>query len=684
MIVIKCGVREILKNASDAHSEMRTAAYLFNRLVAVERWRRTEYSKIRSRYVPGLGELEHAYEELSDWIGAFAGAEASKRGTIRRKRQVASAPKRKGGPAKPTRQVDAAEEISDIEIMKQWRKAAGDAMKPLREEFNTILDRVPVTYEARTCGVAVERIEERNRLRKLVSEKTTEAKELLEARAALDAITDEIDAVTPATHKKKVANARVLAEMLEEPWHEAWKDCARLDAIAYDLVEWIGNMHNLNHGTYEAVQRAVVAAGKRPPPRADCEPRKPKQRPAFSHRMYRKMGWQIQKGMTWGGVLAGKCRDLRVTDIRSHTGESKRATMAIRITQPDGKPATWVSVAATLHRPIPEDTKLAWLYLVPEERPGPVSGTPIEKIEDQKIGRQGGKVEYSVQLTVEPTKPLIERAVGTGHVHVELRWTKSGRTLDVAAVNGKSLLLPMDGKHGLVEKLRFAELLRGHADDHFNTACEELAKQLLSMPQDIQDMCVNLKHWKRHEKLRRVSNTLAAKVPGNETLPVWNAWRHARVRKNLDLFAPYAEFEQWMRADTSPAFVFACWLEIWRRKDEHLEYVAEGTKRRALKWRKNFYRNVAARLSEQYETCSLGGATNLAALALRTVTEDPDSGLPKEIRHNRFLAAPSELKEALMYTFGERLRDSPDTGGARNSEKDAENDSGEPLAGAAE
>lgn len=664
MIVIKCGVREILKNASDAHAEMRTAAHLFNRLVAVERWRRTEYSKIRSRYVPGLGELEAAYEELSDWIGAFKGAEPSKRGSIRRKRQVASAPKYKGGPAKPTRQVDAAEEFSDIEIMKQWRKAAGDAMKPLREEFNMILGRAPVTYEARTCGVAVERIEERNRLRKIVAEKTTEAKELREARAALDAITEEIDAITPATHKKKVANARVLAEMLEEPWHEAWKDCARLDDAAYKLVEFIGTLHNLNHGTYEAVQRAVVAAGKRPPPRADCEPRKPKQRPAFSSRMYRKMGWQIQKSMTWGGVLAGKCRDLRVADIRPHTGVSQRMTMSIRITQPDGNPATWVSVAATLHRPLPEDTKLTWVYLVPEERPG--------------------KIEYSVQLTVDPTEPLIKRAVGTGHVHVELRWTQSGRTLDVAAINGKSLLLPVDGEYGLVEKLRFSERLRGHADDHFNVACAELAKRLPSMPQDIQDMCVNLPHWKRHEKLRLVSNALAAKVPDNKTLPVWNAWRDARLHRKLDLFAPYAEFEQWMPDDASQMFVFACWLETWRRKDEHLEYTSEGTKRRALKWRKDFYRNVAAHLSEQYETCSLGGATNLAAIALRTVTEDPDSGLPKEVRHNRFLAAPSELKEALVYAFGERMRDAPDTGGARNGRKYAGNDSVEPLAGAAE
>lgn len=673
MIVIKCGVREILKNAKDAHAEMRTAAHLFNRLVAVERWRRKEYSTIRSRYVPGLGELEEAYEQLSDWIGAFKGAETSKRGVIRRKRQIASAPKHKGGPAKPTRQVDAAEELSDIEIMKQWRKAASDAMKPLRAEFAALLGDASVTYEARTCGVEVERIKERNRLREIVAEKTSAEKflevaakvGLREAHAALKTITDEIDAVTPATHKKKAANKRVLAEMLEEPWPEAWKDCARLDDVAYKLVEWIGTLHNLNHGTYEAVQRAVEAAGKRPPPRPDSEPRKPKQRPAFSRRMYRKMGWQIQKSMTWGGVMEGKCRDLHVSDVRPHTGDKQRMTMSIRITQPNGEPATWVDVAATLPRPIPEDTKLTWVYLVPEERPG-------------------NKIEYSVQLTVQPTAPLIERAVGAGHVHVALRWTQSGRTLNVADINGKPLLLPVEGKHGLVEKLRYAESCRGYSDDHFNTAREELAKRLSSMPQDIQDMCKNLPHWKRHEKLRRVANALAAKVPGNETLPAWNAWRDARLRQKLDLFAPYAELEQWMRADASPAFVFACWLEAWRRKDEHLEHMAEGTKRRALKWRKDFYRNVAARLSEQYETCSLGGATDLAALALRTVTEDPDSGLPKEVRHNRFLAAPSELKEALEYVFGERMRDAPGTGGARSSEKNAGTDAEEPLAGAAE
>lgn len=611
MIVLKFGVRKITGGATYAHAEMRTAHYLYNALVAVERWKRREFATIRSRYVPGLAEIEDAYEQLSDWIGEHAGRDGSERGGIREKRQKASAPKEPNGKPHPTKQVDDDKEKSIIAQMKTWRSAASAVAKPLRDAFEALVKPAKEEYQRRTS------------------------------------VGPEGD-----NHAKKRLNASVRIEMLDEPWHDAWKGVARLEAAAYELRSWIGDAHNLNHGTYTAVADDLVRAGKRPPPRPDGEPRKPKQRPAFSRRGLRKMGWQIQGGVAWSDVLAGKCRDLKIDDMRPQGGSGHRwrATMRIRISQPD-RTNEWVTLNVAVHRPVPDDTHITWVYLVPEERPG-------------------DRWEYSVQLTATPSEPLIRRAPGTGHAHVSLRWTQHGDTLEVADVNGVPLLLP-GGPRGIVAKLRFAESLRGFSDKHFDSARTELSKRLDGMPDDVRAMCANISHWKRHEQLRHVSNVLATTMPEGRALETWYAWRDHRLAKRLDLFVPLSEFWEWAGGD-----VFACWLETWRHKDEHLERMAEGTRRGAIGARRDFYRVTAARLSERFATYSLGGAVDLAALALRDKSEDRPEELHQAARHNRTLAAVSELKEAIKYAFGpDRMReqsgDAEPPEGTRDGEKHA-------------
>lgn len=630
-------------------SEMRGAHYLFNALVAIERWRRSEYAALRSRYVPGLAEVDTAYEQLSEWIGEHSGPKGE-RGGIREKRRRASV--QHDGTIIPTKRVDATEEIDVIADMKTWRKAAGEIAAPLRKQFDGLIYAGRVAYEARTCGVPIVWIERRNELAAIKKPTDSEKYELIELRAS-------IVERAPKTHAKGAANARVLAEMLSEDWLVVWKDLARLDATAYELRHWVGNAHSLNHGTYAAVSDDVQRAGKHPPPRPDGEPRRPRQRPAFARGGpgggIRKMGWQIQKPTTWGDVLAGRCGYLRVSDMRPQGGSGRRwrATIGIRIG------TDWVECDTAIHRPIPEDTRIRWVYLVPE--------------------RRGTKTDYSVQLTAEPTAPLIQRAPGHGHVEVALRWTQVGDTLDVASVNGTSLVLP-GGPRGIVAQLRFTESLRSAADRLFDEARAELMKRLPGMSDDVQTRCATIAHWRRHEPMRDVAVALRAPVPRD----VIRAWRTERLHARMDLHASFAEFFAWA-STRGVTDAFACWLELWRSKDVHLEQMAEGTRRRAMLRRREFYRVTAARLTEQFATCSISGAVDLAALALRDKAEDAPRELHQAARHNRVLAATYELKEALEHAFGrERFGDAPKAGGSRASRKDAGIDMPEVAGNAAE
>jgi hypothetical protein len=178
---------------------------------------------------------------------------------------------------------------------------------------------------------------------------------------------------------------------------------------------------------------------------------------------------------------------------------------------------------------------------------------------------------------------------------------------------------------------------------------------------------------------------LAASMPEGLALAAWRAWRDHRLAKKLDLFAPLIEFTEWKWTQSGASTWFACWLETWRHKDEHLERMAEGTRRGAIGARRDFYRVTAARLSERFATCSLGGAIDLAALALRDKSEDRPDELHRAARHNRTLAAVSELKEAIKYAFGpDRMREQPGDedvlGGSRSGSNDAGFASGENAA----
>ncbi len=670
-LALKFGVRGFLSGEEHARAEMRTAHHLYNALVAIERWKRAEYATVRSRYVPGLSEVEAAYEQLSDEIGAKAGP-AGERGTIREKRQKASVvatetasspakkkakrtkkpPADKGYVVVPTKQVDDEEERDAIAELKAWRRAASEMAKPLRAEFDGMIAAAALAYEARTRGVPIEWLEERDRLRDM---------DTPEARAALKELLIRIENKSLKTHAKAAANERVRAEMLEEPWHEAWKDVARCEAKAYALRQWVNDAHHLNHGTYVAVFDDVQRAGKRPPPRPDGEPRKPRQRPAFSMKGLRKMGWQIQGAVTWGDVLAGKCGSLRVSEMRpvkdgndrcerqdrSKTkgqcetepvkdGKEWRAKIGIRITTAERGVNEWVTCDVALHRPIPLDTKVSWVYLVPNVQ-------------------RGGKVDYTVQLTVSPTEPLVRRAPGTGHAHISFRWTLRGHTLEVATVNDVPMLLPPQIYAAAVH----SDLVCGTADELFNVALAEAVSRGLAIPQ-----------WRSPERLYRVAWSLVDPIP--DALATWHLWRQQRLAAGRDLVASLEEVTAWCAAQGVAGDPFAHWLAMWRRKDKHLREIQRGEKERSIRRRRDVYRVWAARWSEQFETVSFGGAVDVAALALRDKAEDRPKELHQAARRNRPVAAVAELREAIVYAFGsERVRDAPPPGGARSSSSDA-------------
>jgi len=651
MLVAKFGVRKFLSGKELAHSEMRAAARYYQCLVSIERWRRDEYRAIRSAAVPGLGEIDIAYQQLDEWIGEHAGPKG-KRGSVREKRRKASV--KAPGVIVPTKKVEADDELDMIAELKIWRKEAGALAKPLRAQFAAAVDPAIAEHARRAAALRL-----------------------------------EWGAVDGDNHAKRRSLITARESMLlEAEWSEPWRRLAALETLTDELKTWVKSARLMSVGTYYAIQqRDFPAACKRPKPRPDGEPHRPKERPSYSRRRFRRIGWEI-KGCTWGDVIDGKSGDLRIANLRNVGGTNggrvkQRATASIRLRQEDSQrwaasdlefyPAhdgEWrVEVEIAIHRPIPLDTKVKWVYLVPEER---------------SLGRW----EYSVQFTLEPTAPLIQRAPGQGVANVDLCWTQDGETLIVAKVNGEPLRLPLGGpRRGVVPSLRHAEYLRSVADKYFDAARDETNARIVGFPTSAAKACAGIAQWRGHGKLRRVSDILVESL-GLQERATWERWKSLRL-PTRDLFElDVARFAAELGL-TDPRTLFAFWLAHWARKDRHLEAMAAGARYHGMGRRTDFYRVTAARLSTEFETCVVGGAVDLAALALRDKTEDRAKELHKAARHNRQLACVHELKAALKNAFGdarycERSGDNENPGGARGPEKEGGSDDPGAVAVAAE
>jgi RNA polymerase subunit RPABC4/transcription elongation factor Spt4 len=136
----------------------------------------------------------------------------------------------------------------------------------------------------------------------------------------------------------------------------------------------------------------------------------------------------------------------------------------------------------------------------------------------------------------------------------------------------------------------------------------------------------------------------------------WNA--HPRGPKP-DLWEPHFETFRslFYGSEMSTEMVLAFWYETWRQKHMHLTSWANNQKAKAIRRRMDFYRNVAAKLSVQYERIVVDD-TDFSKLARRLTSKQKES-LPIEevaIREqgnsHRFLVAPSELRDCMVYRFG--------------------------------
>jgi hypothetical protein len=299
-------------------------------------------------------------------------------------------------------------------------------------------------------------------------------------------------------------------------------------------------------------------------------------------------------------ILDGSDTRVRLEPIPPWSAAANAARHAARTrllrvrvgTSPDRQPI-WFALPVILHRPLPAD--------------GVVRGVGVN------WRRRGAGVVYSVTLVVEQPGALPEPGDGPA-VALDLCWRRlEDGGLRCGYWRGE------DGASGEVRlpaswlaAMERVEALRSLRDQHLNALRPALLAWIDGAP-GVPDWLREARRWMSQWRSARRFAGLAIR------------WRHQRFAGD----------------DAGLALI-----EAWRKRDKHLAEWEANLRDNLLDQRREIYRLAAVALSRRYARLVLED------FDLRRVTTRAGAAdLPAAARHQRFMAAPSELRLALVNAF---------------------------------
>jgi len=437
------------------------------------------------------------------------------------------------------------------------------------------------------------------RLDNLIAEKRSEIKRANATRRRRD--------VTPeqrAELRQWQADRKALRTELKERKADAFADprirtaLAKVDAEALAASKAARAASGVYWGTYCQVEQSLSGMRSGAPPRF------------LRFDGTGKLAVQLQGGLSVAKAFAGEDRRLIIEPVPPKAylpGEPKalqRTRVWLRIGS-DGREPIWTIVPITLHRPLPDDASIKWVYLTRR--------------------RVATKDRWSVCFVLAREsgwqKPELAR---NGSVGVNLGWRVMDngveRGLRVARWVGDDgtegeLRLPMPD----VERWKKTEDLQAIRDQRFNAAVSLLADWLADpgclLPDWLVERTATLRQWRSAARLAAIAIQ----------------WRGERFEGDDTAFAT---------------------LEAWRKKDKHLYEWQANQLRKAIAWREDLYRNLAATLSRRYHTVCLAN-TDWRDLARRPTAEqaETDAGA----RRYQRVASPGALGRLLRERFAETV-----------------------------
>lgn len=402
----------------------------------------------------------------------------------------------------------------------------------------------------------------RAKSRKLIDATPEQRAEIAEHRKALTLLrTQRKELRHTAYHSDE---ARAAMKMLDGKYLQRDKD-----ARAASGLYW---------GTYLSVEQAMSDRRKGAPPR-------------FARfRGEGKLAVQLQGGLS--PDVAFECDDSR---IRIQRLDHKHANVWVRIGS-DNRQPLWTVIPTVLHRPIPTDASIKWVYVTKR-----MTACHPQWAVCFVLARQSGWAKTDT--------------AANGAVGIDVGWRLLEHGLRVASWVGTDgeageLVLPTED----VARWQKCRDLQSIRDTRFDAARDWLAAWLAEhadAPALLLERCETLRQWRSQARL-------AAVVV---------AWRKLRFDGDAAIFAE---------------------MEAWRKQDKHLWTWQEAQRVKAIRWREDIYRNFAAQLSRRYKLAFIED-TNWREMGELFDAEDATAKTPAA--YYRTVASPGRLLEIVRERF---------------------------------
>ena len=471
---------------------------------------------------------------------------------------------------------------------------------------------------------------------------------------------------------------RYITDLLSENGGRAWQVLRRVNDVADQLSKKAKESSGLGPGT----SRWVTEAAKVSFAKTIFSPKglKPYDKTgSIGIQLTESTAEKGTKGLTVARAFS--CQDPRFKlevrpDVRLRKPHPDKQACIARIKLAGrGDKGTYVDVPVILHRAMPPDAVIKWVYL--------------------RVDRIGNIPTYRLQLTLE-SQEFVRKTDLENHVAINFGWRalRSGNIRVATVWDGeRHQYLELD--KSLREFVRHKTSLLSAADRVFNEAKltlrgwieqnglqPELRQAMQAMPfwcwkvepeeltrmsdQEFRTMLGrHLPNWRNTQKLARLSSELLKQVPNMDHQEVYRRWVQERIpakpqgvpwsrwkkeRKALDLFPSWAELSAWY--DGPELERLALYLHIWVEKNDHLVNWARRSEKRIFRHRREIYRRFARNLARTFGHVVVERWDKSETAELPEAEYDTRTPQEEKASAIRQFAGVSLLAQALEHAFG--------------------------------
>lgn len=573
-----------------------------NKLIEIERERRTKYRELRK----SLSETAESLEKKNDEWQNKIDAEYKKLQSIKDETGLHSI-------HRSTRKNSSeAQEIkNNLLILKQEQKKINEDAK---KEFARIEKECFVEGD-----IKYKNLHDKLSVEFLAKKGNADAIDLL--NSSFDSWNEEVVqklVKTLAPRDQEKITLRVRQEMKEMDISSAWLEKLKLQEEAGNKRKDARDSCGCFPGTYQKVEEAVNRSFKD----SQFLPKFQK----FTGEGIVALQIQSPHVLVVSDAFSGQDDRLKIEIITpiDEKKEKRHAIIRMRLGEvnkgKNGKKA-YLDLPVVLHRPLPEDSEIKWICV--------------------KVNKIGTRSIFELQFTLESKSFIKNSPTVDGTVAINLGWrVLENGNVRVATTwdgeNSKVIELPfmMREKNNLAKHLlSVSDKLFDEVKLNFSQWCKKTDLNILvpienqiqaprKLSKKDSNNCSNpirlnetlmqkfeyCSNWRAHGKLAFAAFILRKLYLSNiDWRKFWQDWKNKRLessQEKSDLFDSYSIISTWLDKEkgiTDDNVKMALYLEWWRRKDEHLVNWARSIQNKIRLWKREIFRTTAAQLNKEYK-----------------------------------------------------------------------------------